>query len=50
MQNFRTDYNINPPQKKSEKTSKSVLILNKFHYLCRALPCKVDKDKHKHHG
>ena len=45
-QNFRTDYNINPP--KSEKTSKSVLILNKFHYLCRALPCKVDK--HKHHG
>lgn len=46
MQNFRTDYNINPP--KSEKTSKSVLILNKFYYLCRALPCKVDK--HKHHG
>ena len=30
-QNFRTDYNINPPQK---KTSKSVLILNKFHSLC----------------
>ena len=50
MQNFRTDYNINSPPKKSEKTSKSVLILNKFHYLCRALPCKVDKDKHKHHG
>ena len=29
-QNFRTDYNINP----HPKTSKSVLILNKFHYLC----------------